>query len=81
MTFGEFARNYLNPFFMIWRMVLFIIGLALLSPFFDAKDRSIIALVMAAGGAFLVWTAVRPWKGRGHSINDIKKKYDDTVNR
>ena len=75
MTFRDFARNYLNPFYLLaricwlWGAFLF----AFLAPNIDGLSKWNFLLYIIAL-AFL-WNGLRPW-GKGMSINDINNKLD-----
>jgi hypothetical protein len=75
MTLGDFARNYLNPFYLfarfMWLWAAFVFGFLLqFIPQFEAW--SIVGYALAA---VCVWVAIKPW-GKGMSFNDIQNKLD-----
>lgn len=79
MSFREFAKQYLNPFILFWRVCW--LGMA-----------AFVALVAHSGGmqgvnplflwgfaALLIWLALRRWKMA--SINDANNKLDELNQR
>ena len=80
MSFGDFARNYLNPFYLfarvvwLWAAFLFAFPLQFV-PLFEGWTY-----VAYAIAAVCVWVAIKPW-GKGMSLNDIQRKLDRINNR
>lgn len=71
MRFVDFARNYLNPFYVAFRLGW--LGLAL-AMFLAWIGSSGIWYLLAA--LILAWNGLRPW-GKGKSINDMSRAVND----
>lgn len=73
MTFGDFARNYLNPFYLLFRCgFLMAGGWALFIALFSLNFAWWMKLVLGALGLWLLWTGIRPW-GRGTTLNELNQ--------
>ncbi len=75
MTFRDFARNYLNPFYLAFRIGW--LGMAFGS-FAAWLGSSVIWYLLAA--LVLAWNGLRPW-GKGRSINDMNQAVNDFKNK
>lgn len=74
MTFGDFARNYLNPFFVCYRLGLLTGGFAGLLIVFFSDAHPIAKVLFGALGIWLSWIGVKPWgTGRGLSIDQLDR--------
>lgn len=82
MTFGDFARNYLNPFYLIFRVGWLFAGFLCIFVFgpFTTDGSALGKFAFLIGGVLLIWNGLRPW-GKGMSINDINRKLDDLNRR
>jgi hypothetical protein len=67
MSFGDFARNYLNPIYLARRAGLLYGAIVL------ASDMPVIVKpIFGLLALWLAWTGIRPWgNGRGISANDL----------
>lgn len=72
MTFGDFARNYLNPIYLAIRAGLLYGAGACMLIALRSDANGIVALLFGVLGIWLGWTGIRPWgSGRGISANDL----------
>lgn len=71
MTFGDFARNYLNPFYVAFRLGWLGVALAM---FLAWVGSSVIWYLLAA--MVFAWNGLRPW-GKGKSINEMNRAVSD----
>ena len=80
MRFRDFARNYLNPLYIVFRIMwlwaAFIVAM-FVPLMFDVSHLRPLFFVPAA---YLVWIGIRPW-GQGMSIHQINQKLDEWSNR
>ncbi len=80
MTFGNFAKNYLNPGYLIFRIIWIFGGLGFLFIGLTAQGSSFINIFFFGLGALFVWNGLRIW-GKGTSLNEINKKLRALNNR
>lgn len=74
MTFGDFARNYLNPFYVVFRLGW--LGLAFGAVLAWNGSSSIWYLI---AGLVLAWNGLRPW-GKGVSIHEMNRAVNELRN-
>lgn len=80
MTFGDFARNYLNPIFLFCRVSLLGFSFAAFLIAFTAFIAVPVKLALGALGLWLAWVGIRPWgNGRGLSLRDVQRKVEDAT--
>lgn len=73
MTFGDFARNYLNPIYLGFRAGLLYVGGAFLMIAVVADEHAFVTILSGLFGAWVCWTGIRPWgSGRGLSIAQLQ---------
>lgn len=80
MTFREFARNYINPFYLMFR-IFWLWGaflLFFLAPYIDGLTEWKFVFYLIA--VLFVWIGIRPWGG-GVSLNDLNRKLDEINKR
>lgn len=80
MTFGEFARNYLNPGYVIFRVCWVFSGFGFLLIGVFAQGGSLINIFFFGLGVLFLWNGLRLW-GNGTSLNEINKKLNGLNNR
>ena len=80
MTFRDFARNYLSPFYVIARLFWLWGAFLFALPFSYAQFFEGWQFVSYLLAAWMFWVGVKPWD-RGMSINDINQKLDKFNNR
>ncbi len=74
MKFGDFARNYLNPIYICFRLGLLGAGIGSLLLSSSAATNGKFVLIFFPLGLWLVWTGIRPWgNGRGATMNDLNR--------
>lgn len=78
MTAWEFAKNYLSPIMLFFRLCWF--GMASFAALIAYSGGSGIPIVgLWAFVIFFYWIALRPWGTT--NINSINKKLDDLGNK
>ncbi|MBS4097344.1 MAG: hypothetical protein KGZ83_10985 [Sulfuricella sp.] len=81
MTFGAFARNYLNPIVLALRAGPLYVGAACMMIAFISDSPLIVKIPFGIFGGWLLWIGIKPWgTGRGLSIsqiNDMAKRAND----
>ncbi|MCX7258646.1 MAG: hypothetical protein NTZ64_18555 [Polaromonas sp.] len=80
MTFRDFARNYLNPAYLLLRLGWLGVAFFFIIVTPHMEDLYKWRIVFYILGAIFIWNGIRPW-GRGRSINDINRKLDELNNR
>lgn len=72
MTFGDFARNYLNPFYLAYRAGLLFGAGGCLMVALSSDESFVVKIPVGLLGLWLAWTGIRPWgDGRGISANNL----------
>lgn len=73
MTFGDFARNYLNPIFLALRAGFLGGGVFCMTVVFISESAVIAKVIFGILGLGLLWIGIKPWgSGRGLSMNQLK---------
>lgn len=80
MTFRDFARNYLNPGYLIFRVCWVFAGLGLLFVGAVAQGSGAINILFFGLGLVFLWNGLRLW-GKGTSLDEINKKLHEMNNR
>lgn len=80
MTFRDFARNYLNPGYLIFRACWVFGGLGFLFVSAVAQGSGAINILFFGLGALFLWNGLRLW-GKGTSLHEINKKLHEMNNR
>ena len=74
MTFGDFARNYLNPIYLALRAGFLGGGAACLMIAFASNSNAIGKIIFGILGLWLLWIGIKPWgTGRGLSVDQINR--------
>lgn len=82
MTFGDFARNYLNPFFLFYRISMLVGAAGLLALGIVSLNHIALRAVLVLAGLWLGWKAIKPWgTGRGLSIAQMTEKMREIERR
>jgi hypothetical protein len=75
MTLADFARNYLNPFYVVFRLGWLGMAFAMFMAWLGSSSETwylIVALILA-------WNGLRPW-GKGMSVNDLNNAANNIRN-
>ncbi len=80
MTFGEFARNYLSPAFLLFRLGWLFVGFAFLVIGALALMSAFVKAIFIILGILLIWHGLRPWS-KGMTLKEANVKIGEMKNR
>lgn len=80
MTFIEFARNYLSPAFLLFRLGWLFVGFTFLVIGALALESALVKTIFIILGILFVWNGLRPWS-KGVTLKDANEKLREMNNR